>query len=298
MSIEAAYSLELKQVISALEANQYRRQGKLHDRKAFLCVGSGDCKAQLTCTNFSKLPNEWGVPPYFKKPPELNPHSSNCDYVQDKATAKKRKKFNGSSFKKTGNFNLLLDTNGFNKPKSDNPSITGKSNSTTITRYTSKSVSIKRNTQQKNSKIKSLRKLVDVYQSEDYDNSTTQVNMDASSVTLKELFYNLDTASEIQNQQHVYFGKAIIYEIKAEDKFYIIKFLTKHSHKSNNQSVTVEPSILVFKDQIQKHKHLKKFVKYVNTKDTFTCYFFGSPKLQKFINFELQNNYHNLFLRD
>jgi len=298
MSIETAYSLELKDVISALEANQYYRQGKLHDPRSFSCVGSDDCNAQLTCANFSKLPNEWIVPPYFKQSTDSSPHSSNCNYVKHKATAKNQKSPNGSSLKNTGNFNLILDPNGFSKPKADNPSIKGKASNATITSYTRKSSLSKTKVQQKNSDIKSLRKLVDVYRSEDYDKSTTKININSSSITLERLFFNLDITNEIKHQQQVYFGKATIYERKEGDKFYIIKFSTKHLHVSNNETITDKPSILVFKDQIQKHKHLRRFRKYVGTSSTFTCYFFGYPELHKYINFSVHNNYHNLLLTD
>src|SRR5699024_7067858 len=235
MSIETAYSLELKDVISALEANQYYRQGKLHDPRSFSCVGSDDCNAQLTCANFSKLPNEWIVPPYFKQSTDSSPHSSNCNYVKHKATAKNQKSPNSSSLKNTGNFNLILDPNGFSKPKADNPSIKGKASNATITSYTRKSSLSKTKVQQKHSDIKS------------------------SSITLERLFFNLDITNEIKHQQQVYFGKATIYERKEGDKFYIIKFSTKHLHVSNNETITDKPSILVFKDQIQKHKHLRRF---------------------------------------
>lgn len=297
MSIETAYSLELKDVVSALEANQYYRQGKLSDPRAFSCVGSDDCNAQLTCANFTKLPNEWIVPPYFKQSTDLSPHSSNCDYVKNKATAKNQKNSIGSYLKKTGNFNLILDPNGFSKPKADNPSIKGSTSNSTITGYT-KPYSTINKSQQRSSDIKSLRKLVDVYRSEDYDNSTTKININSSSLTLEKLFFNLDIKNEIKHQQHIYFGKATIYERREEDKFYIIKFLTEHFHISNNENITDKPSIMVFKDQIQKHKNLKRFNKYVGTSNTFTCYFFGYPELNKYINFKLHNNYHNLLLRD
>ena len=298
MSIETAYSLELKDVISALEANKYYRRGKLHDPRAFSCIGSDDCNVQLTCANFSKLPNEWIVPPYFKQSSDLSPHSSNCDYVKHKITAKSQKGNISNSLIKTGNFNLVLDLDGFSKPKADNPTITGKTNSGALTSYTKKSVSNKNKFQQKNSDVKSLRKLVDIYQSEDYDNSTTKININSSSFTLEKIFFNLDSTNEIKHRQHIYFGKATIYERKKYDKFYIIEFSTEQFHVLKNKTITDKPSILVFKDQIQKHKHLRKFEKYISTGSTFTCYFFGYPELQKYINFKLHNNYYNLFLRD
>src|SRR5690625_779812 len=201
MSIETAYSLELKDVISALEANKYYRRGKLHDPRAFSCIGSDDCNVQLTCANFSKLPNEWIVPPYFKQSSDLSPHSSNCDYVKHKITAKSQKGNISNSLIKTGNFNLVLDLDGFSKPKADNPTITGKTNSGALTSYTKKSVSNKNKFQQKNSDVKSLRKLVDIYQSEDYDNSTTKININSSSFTLEKIFFNLDSTNEIKRSE-------------------------------------------------------------------------------------------------
>ena len=296
MSIENAYSIELGKIISAIKANQLCREGKLNDKRAFLCAGSDDCKVQLTCVNFPKIPSEWGQTPHFKLSTEQSSHSLNCEYTKQKVTIKKQSGSNGSSVKKSGDFNLILGSNGFNKPKSDNPSITGKDNNTNLTNYTKNSSSTGKK-QQKNNNTKSFRKLIDIYQSEEYDNSTTTININSSSRTLESLFFNLDVTSEINYELHVYFGKAIIFERKPEDKYYIIKYLTKHFHISENQKIKDEPSILVFKDQIQNHKHLKRFNKYIDTNHIFTCYYFGYPKLNKFINFDLGKNYYNLFLR-
>ncbi|MEJ8766937.1 hypothetical protein WKU33_13925 [Oceanobacillus sp. HCA-5259] len=297
MSIENAYSTELGKIISAIKANHLSREGKLNDNRAFLCTGSDDCKVQLTCVNFSKPPSEWGQTPHFKLSSEQSSHSLNCEYTKQKVTTKKQSRSNSSSVKKSGNFNLILGSNGFNRPKSDNPSVTGEDNNTNLTSYT-KSSSSTRKTHQKNSNTKSFRKLIDIYQSLEYDNSTTTININSSSRTLENLFFNLDVTSEINYELHVYFGKAIIFERKPEDKYYIIKFITKHFYISENQRVTNEPSILVFKDQIENHKHLKRFKKYVDTNHIFTCYYFGYPKLHRFINFDLGKNYYNLFLKD
>src|SRR5699024_12451097 len=108
---------------------------------------------------------------------------------------------------------------------------------------------------------------------EDYDNSTTKININSSSFTLEKIFFNLDSTNEIKHRQHIYFGKATIYERKKYDKLYIIEFSTEQFHVLKNKTITDKPSILVFKDQIQKHKHLRKFEKYISTGSTFTCYF-------------------------
>lgn len=297
MTIENAYSKELRKIISAIKANQFCRDGKLNDNRAFMCIGSNDCKVQLTCVNFSKTPNEWGQTPHFKLSNKQSYHSPNCKYAQEKIVTRKQSSANLKSIKKSGNFTLILGTNGFNKPKNDNPIISGKSNNANIASYNKSSSSTKR-TQQKNSNTKSFRTLIDIYQSEEYDNSTTTIKINSSSRTLENLFFNLDVTREINYKLHVYYGKAIIFERNPKDNYYIIKFITKQFYTSKNKTITDKPSILVFKDQITNHKHLKLIKKYVNTNHIFTCYYFGYPKLHNFINFDIGKNYYNLFLKD
>ncbi|MCY8493167.1 hypothetical protein [Bacillus inaquosorum] len=298
MGIEYAYSLELKRDISALEANQYCRQGRLKDKRAFKCIGSEDCQINLTCANFSALPSQWGVAPYYKPSKEGEEHSSNCPYNKHhKANSKNRLVSNKSSFKKTGHFNLILDNGGFTKSSSSSQSNAGRSSSSIKHLYTTNVDPTQKNVKKRNADIGSLKKLVDVFESDDYDNSATTVKINSTPISLEKLFHSLDDHSELFKEIRVYFGEAKIYERNSEDNFYIIEYTMESFHRINKKMITRKPSILIYKNQIQKHRHLRGLQKYVNTNSTFNCYFFGIPTLHDYINFELKNNFYNILFR-
>ena len=140
-----------------------------------------------------------------------------------------------------------------------------------------------------NREVKSLAQLIDIKNTELDNNLNSVVEINSNmKLTLNELFYSLDSPSEIEFELRVYYGN--------ENGHDVIKFTTEQHHKNHlNEIVTDTPSIKVFSSNLNKFKHLKELVNYLNTDKTFTCYHFGFPKLDRFIRF-IPYFYNNLFI--
>ncbi|MGE1212422.1 hypothetical protein ACQ4LK_13725 [Bacillus pumilus] len=147
---------------------------------------------------------------------------------------------------------------------------------------------------QTNKEVKSLAQLI-VLKNNVSDNKLNPVfeiskNM---KVTLNELFYSLDSPNEVKYELRVYYGQAQFISANGHD---IIKFTTELHHKNHpNEIVTDTPSIKIFSSKFNEFRHLKGLVSYLNTDKTFTCYYFGFPKLDRFIRF-IPYYYNNLFI--
>lgn len=300
MSIEEAFSLEKEEPLTALKANSLRRQNLLRKANSFVCVGSHDCNAKLTCINFSKSPGDWVMAPHFRLlPGQSNNHSINCKYFKREVKGKKNKQPQNASLHNKGEFNLKLNSTGFKKPQPSKPIVKNNaSNAAAVTTYVSRSNPNNKKTKSVNSEISSLRKLIEVYNSDDYDNSQTMITVGSKTLCLNELFINFDSSKEITMNlcSFVYFGKAIIFERKIADPYYIIRFDTENHFVSSSETIKAQASFLVFKNQIEKHRHLRVFKKHVNNKPIL-CYIYGNPEISKhkYINFKLENYYNILF---
>ncbi|QHM10540.1 hypothetical protein [Bacillus subtilis] len=145
-----------------------------------------------------------------------------------------------------------------------------------------------------NREVKSLAQLIDIKNTELDNNLNSVVEINSNmKLTLNELFYSLDSPSEIEFELRVYYGKAKFINENGHD---VIKFTTEQHHKNHlNEIVTDIPSIKVFSSNLNKFKHLKELVSYLNTDKTFTCYYFGFPTLDRFIRF-IPYFYNNLFI--
>lgn len=302
MSIQKAYSLELKKEVSAFQANALALKNKISDPHAFRCVGSNDCNIPLQCINFDKAYDQRKVAPYFKIPKgtTIMNHSKNCIYHKKVIRNNEiQKVLNGYNLKDTRELNLVLSTSGFMEPKASHNYITDNntahdSNSSFIRKQPMK----KHMEKEKNTNVKSLKAIIDIYNNSDVYDKETIVNLPNNKISLDQLFINLDIEKTIpsHNFERIYFGDAKIEERKSTDAYYIIKFTTQHRIIFEGNSRLTNPSILVFKDQIQSHKHLKALASIVNTNKIFKCYFFGVPIIENFFNFKVNKNYHNLYV--
>lgn len=145
-----------------------------------------------------------------------------------------------------------------------------------------------------NKEVKSLAQLIDIKNtvSNNKLNTVFEINKNMK-LTLNELFYSLDSPNEIKFELCVYYGQAQFINENGHD---IIKFITEQHHQNYpNEIVADTPSIKVFSSNLNKFRHLKELVNYLNTDKTFTCYYFGFPKLDRFIRF-IPYSYNNLFI--
>lgn len=75
--VERAYSLELSETISALEAQKYSLEGRLNSEKQFRCIDN-NCEIPLTCTNWKR---RGGKRFYFKPSHNDELHVEGCTCI-------------------------------------------------------------------------------------------------------------------------------------------------------------------------------------------------------------------------
>ena len=80
--IEVAYSLEIEEYVGAIEANELWIEGKLKDKKAFICAGK-DCYAGITCKNMDTYASDRKMIPHFIMSQQDNMHSESCEIYRE-----------------------------------------------------------------------------------------------------------------------------------------------------------------------------------------------------------------------
>ncbi|WP_054704867.1 hypothetical protein [Bacillus sp. JCM 19041] len=219
MTYPTAFSIELGETITASLANRLSFTGELTDSRAFICDGHDDCNAPLTCANFKTTKNERKNNPYFTEGArKANNHSESCSYLVKKSNSSNTNKETSSQVKQSKKLKLILGKDGFKKPqprKQTHNTLSPQSNSSLTATYSVNSNGDKERKYSK-SHVKTLRTLVEVFQSGEYDLDNTKLET-LDSLSLNELFHSLDTPSTLSYQFRVYFGQAKIFE-KDPDK--------------------------------------------------------------------------------
>lgn len=75
--IELAYSLEIQCIVDAMEANEMWIEGRLHDKRKFVCVDD-TCDAKITCKNMDTFAYKRKMNPHFIMSCRENMHSLTC----------------------------------------------------------------------------------------------------------------------------------------------------------------------------------------------------------------------------
>ncbi|MGY5651713.1 hypothetical protein [Vibrio cincinnatiensis] len=87
MKLEKAYSLELKQEVSPVDADRKYREGKITSKFKFECPDD-NCNAAVTCANLDRPKAKRKVEPYYKV---VEDHSEQCLIGKDISEAKRKK---------------------------------------------------------------------------------------------------------------------------------------------------------------------------------------------------------------
>lgn len=300
MSIETAFSLELNKDISAIQANQLALKGLLSNPHAFRCNGSNDCKASLQCVNFNKTFKERVIEPYFKVPKttEATTHSKDCKYkkIDSSSNVTIKSESQKNKLSNSEDIFLVLSSVGFTESVENYSTNQNSIKSNPTTKQSSSfKASDSRNI---NSNVKGLKKIIDLYLNE--NNRDRNVHLYKESVKLKDLFINLQKYPiiDLNLNKRIYFGKAKILEKKPSDPYLIIEFIINKGNKHNNRNY-IKASMLVYKNRLQEHKHLKKFLLSVNTDKYVNVYFFGVPHFNEKFNkkiLKFQINSTRLFI--
>lgn len=80
--IETAFSLELNEIVDAIQANELWIDGILKDKRAFVCSDE-NCNAGITCKNMDTFADDRKVNPHFIMSKLENMHSDDCEVYQE-----------------------------------------------------------------------------------------------------------------------------------------------------------------------------------------------------------------------
>ncbi len=80
--VEFAYSLEINDIVDAMEANELWIEGILNDKRAFECIDE-NCEAKITCKNMDTFAYDRKVIPHFIMANRENMHSASCELYKE-----------------------------------------------------------------------------------------------------------------------------------------------------------------------------------------------------------------------
>lgn len=289
MTKETAYSSKYGEEITAIKANELALNGTLKDKHAFQC--SPTCSVPYTCANFNTYPNDRKKAPYFVCGNQDALHDKNCP-VGIEIRKNKQSKLNQTEIKNSGNFRLNLDVNGF-KPIT-NTQI--KNSSKVISNSDNENPNEDSNNDQNkkiiNSNINSLRKLVSIYNSDEYNNKLTPLKIGNTSLILDDLFVDMQETNMLPTNTKVFHGKFWINDNHDSFKF---NSVNKHTYDNTTNRVSFFIDKKIINDDL-----LNKITIESNINKPFYIYCYSKIaknwfKDKYYLNLEYQGNINNLF---
>lgn len=242
-SIDLAYSLELGEVVDAMEANELWIEGILTNKWAFECADE-NCNAKITCKNMDTYADERKVKPHFIMSSRENMHSSCCkvynEYTERQNSRGTKADQNiTQNTSKTVCFHIerpinhrIINNIAFNNKKNDN-----------IDNKETKKVS-SASRQKRHSNYYWLTSLIwyyiDSYKKGKTDRDIVKIDFGNNKIypyTLNRLFKRIKLESEITDKDknyYIYYGRGKIfsrkdggYDLVFSEKFYNSKMRVK-----------------------------------------------------------------------
>lgn len=290
MTKEFAFSKELGRSLTAIESNDLALKGILKNRHAFYC--SEKCKVTYTCANFNTRPNQRKKDPYFVCGNQDALHDEHCP-VGIETRKNKQSKLNQSEIKNSGNFRLNLDVNGFKLITNTQIKNSSKVISNSNNENPNEDSNNDQNKKLINSNINSLRKLVSIYNSDEYNNKLTPLKIGNTSLILDDLFVDISNTLILPGNIKVFHG-----EFWVNDNTHSFKFTSKSKNLYN--AVQNRISFFLNKKHLEQ-KILDKLL--LNTNKIVHVYCYGKivekeyttdDKKIIYLNFYFRNNLNNL----
>lgn len=200
---ERAYSLELKEEISAKKASELSRTGVLSNAKNFRC-GDFDCAIDLTCTNWNKSGKKYYFTPSFKD--EL--HIVGCTQIsvrEEREQTKREAHGAKETIKKNGVIKMT---------KSNNQARTniGVKNVPITLSSANSSSALKGSTRTKEEyrHMYSIASFIDLFSDNDVDNNAQFVSIDGKELSLNTLFISTTSKSFTWGVNRIFYGEALL----------------------------------------------------------------------------------------
>ena len=201
--VERAYSLELSETISALEAQKYSLEGRLNSEKQFRCIDN-NCEIPLTCTNWKRRS---GKRFYFKPSHNDELHVEGCTCISPQEV---KEQVNKEVFVAKG---IISDSGIISVKKSLSKAKVngGKSVASLDTAEhstTSSGTNILRN-QVQDRQLSAVATFVELYKDPQIDNNVRNIRIEGELLSLNEYF--VDTTGQIvEDKQRIFYGQALV----------------------------------------------------------------------------------------
>lgn len=266
--VERAYSLELSETISALEAQKYSLEGRLNSEKQFRCIDN-NCEIPLTCTNWKR---RGGKRFYFKPSHNDELHVEGCTCISPQEV---KEQVNKEVFAAKG---IISDSGIISVKKSLSKAKVngGKSIASLDTAEhltTSSRTNIHRK-QVRDRQLSAVATFVELYKDPQIDNSFKNIRIENELLSLDEYFVDIKNPL-VKDKQKIFYGLAQVSIASFNKKILQIQFI-----ESNY------PNIYSSLEKIQKRSNTRNIADLIDKEPEY-IYFRGklNSKTKKFESF-------------
>ncbi len=280
MSLEQAFSLEMKIDVTATKADELYGRGQIQSKFAFKCP-EPNCNAQVTCANLDKPKSKRKRDPYFVF---VSEHNIDCPLKGVNSYGRSPKYGDKTSDEVYVANSIKLNLVA---PASKGIGINSNSDEESDTNNLKEKPNNSGTGKRKQQKSKTLSSMVDAFLASD----NFAVETPDGLIELKDLFIEIDNQSidDFSDEFRIYYGKAWI---NKNDKGYSVRFCNHLRYKNLDTS----PSFFISNDLIDQDIYKKfsheKLEKIANSKpkQIFLASQLGPYKSYKgeFINFKLE----------
>jgi len=249
MKLEKAYSLQVKDMVTAEKADQLYQFGKIDSKYAFKCPDE-NCDAKITCANLDKATELRKRDPYFTF---VSDHVDGCPIEQDIIKHKRSINHVDDLYSDEDEYHDNAVRLNLQPPSNQRPDDllegNGKKGNAKLADAGTESKRGKRKIQ----RSKNLSSMIDAYLSgENFTVQLPQIGL----IDLKDLFIEIDgqDTGDFPDEMRIYYGKAWINK-DDEDRWFTVRFDNKLICKELPESK--RPSFLIGRKKIDAYNYGK-----------------------------------------
>jgi len=266
--VERAYSLELSETISALEAQKYSLEGRLNSEKQFRCIDN-NCEIPLTCTSWKR---RGGKRFYFKPSHNDELHVEGCTCISPQEV---KEQVNKEVFAAKG---IISDSGIISVKKSlSKAKVNGGKSVASLDiaehSITSSGTNIHRK-QVHDRQFSAVATFVELYKDPQIDNSLKNIRIENELLSLDEYFVDIKNPL-VKDKQKIFYGLAQVSIASFNKKILQIQFIESDY-----------PNIYSSLEKIQKRSNTRNIADLID-KEPECIYFRGklNSKTKKFESF-------------
>lgn len=254
--VEQAYSIELKDNISAIRAHRFSLEGRLNSKNNFRCIDE-ECLIPLTCTNWKKSD---GKRFYFKPSHNDELHIQGCACISAQENKEQVNKEVHKARETISDSGIISVKKSLNKARVNG----GKSVAsldTTEHSISSSRINIHRN-QVQDRQLSAVATFVELYEDPQINNSFKNIRIEDELISLDEYFVDIKKPL-VKDKQRIFYGLAQVSIASFNKKILQIQFIDSDY-----------PNIYSSLEQIQKRSNTRNIADLIDKKPEY-IYFRG-----------------------